>query len=164
MTKSGDIVRGITGTCIRHGIANLFSALNAAAGEVRSMIAERKRRAEFLEFMDKVVSELPSGKEIHAIMDNCRIHKRRGEWLSAHPEATFHYTPASASWPSLAEAFFGILTRKALRGANFSSIEELIKAIQDFLEVYNENAKPFEWRTREVKGSQLNNSIKNFRI
>jgi transposase len=110
--------------------------------------------------MDKVVSELPSDKEIHVIMDNYCIHNKCDEWFSAHPEVTFHYTPTSASWLNLVEVF-GILTRKALRGANFSSIEELIKAIQDFLEVYNENAKPFVWRKREVKGSQLKNSIKN---
>jgi hypothetical protein len=39
-----------------------------------------------------------------------------------------------------------------------------VKAIQDFLEVYNENAEPFVWRKREVKGSQLKNSIKNFEL
>jgi hypothetical protein len=61
------------------------------------------------------------------------------------------------------EAFFAIFTRKALRGANFLTVEELTKAIKDFLEVYNENVEPFVWRKREVKGSQLKNTIKNLR-
>jgi hypothetical protein len=61
------------------------------------------------------------------------------------------------------DVLFGTLTRKALRGANFSSIEELVKAIQDFLEARNGNAEPFAWRKREVKGSQLKNPIKNLR-
>jgi transposase len=161
MTKSGEIVRGIKSTYIRHGVVNLFSALVVATGAVHSKILERKRRVEFLEFMDQVVSELPKDKEIHVIMDNYCIHKKCDEWLDAHPAVKFHYTPTSASWLNLVEVFFGIFTRKALRGANFSSIEELIKAIKEFLEVYNENAEPFIWRKREVKGSQLKNTIRN---
>ena len=107
-------------------------------------------------------AELPEGKEIHVLRDNYRIHKKCGEWLECHPEVTFHYTPTPASWLNLVEVFFGIFTRKALRGANFSSIEELIKAIKDFLEAYNENAEPFVWLKREIKGSQLKISIRNF--
>ena len=163
MTQSGEIVRGIKSTYTRHGVVNLFSALEVATGAVHSEIFERKRRVEFLEFMDQVVLELPEDKELHVILDNYCIHKKCDEWLRVHPGVTFHYTPTSASWLNLVEVFFGIFTRKALRGANFTSKEELIKAIQDFLEVYNENAEPFIWRKREVKGSQLKNSIKNFR-
>jgi transposase len=88
--------------------------------------------------MDQVVSELPEDKELYVIMDNYRIHKKCDEWLNDHPAVTFHYTPTSASWLNLVEAFFGIFTRKALRGANFSSIEELVKAVHEFLKVYNE--------------------------
>ena len=162
-TKSGEVVRGIKSTYVRHGVVNLFSALEVATGLVHSNIFERKRRVEFLEFMDQVVSELPEDKEIHVIMDNYCIHKKCDEWLNAHPQVKFHYTPTSASWLNLVEVFFGIFTRKALRGANFKSIEELIRAIKDFLEVYNENAVPFVWRKREVNGSQLKNTIKNLR-
>jgi hypothetical protein len=61
------------------------------------MISDRKRRIEFLEFMDQVVSELPEGPELHVIMDNYCIHKKCDEWLKAHPAVTFHYTPTSAS-------------------------------------------------------------------
>jgi hypothetical protein len=62
----------------------------------------------------------------------------------------------------LVEVFFGIFTRKALKGASFEDIGQLIKAIKDFIEVYNENAEPFVWRKREViKGAQLRNTIKN---
>jgi hypothetical protein len=161
MTKSGAIVRDIKSTYERHGVVNLVSALEVATGVVHSRIFERKRRIEFIEFMDQVVSELPEDKELHVIMDNYRIHKKCDEWLRAHPGVTFHYTPTSASWLNLVEVFFGIFTRKALRGGSFASIEELIKAIKDFLEVYNEKTEPFIWRKREVKGSQLKNSLKN---
>ena len=45
------------------------------------MISERKRRIEFLDFMDQVVSKLPEETEIHVIMDNYCIYKKCDEWL-----------------------------------------------------------------------------------
>ncbi|MCG6537709.1 MAG: IS630 family transposase, partial [Syntrophales bacterium LBB04] len=35
------------------------------------------------------------------------------------------------------------------------------KAIEAFVNAYKKTAKPFAWRKREVKGSQLKNTIVN---
>ena len=94
------------------------------------------------------------------IMDNHSIHKRHGLWLDKHPNVFFHYTPTSASW--LKEIWFGILTLKSLRGASFSSTQELGVHIKAFQKAYNKTAKPFVWEKREIKGAQLTNSIRNF--
>jgi hypothetical protein len=53
------------------------------------------------------------------------------------------------------------MTRKVLRGASFDGIEQLAKAIEQFIVAYNDNSTPFVWRKREVKGSQLRNTIAN---
>jgi transposase len=111
--------------------------------------------------MDQVVSDIPKDKETHVILDNYCIHKKNEEWLGAHPNVHFHFTPTSASWLNMVEIWFGILSRKALKGASFAHPEELATTIQNFIEVYNENAEPFVWRKREVKGSQLKNTITN---
>ena len=74
-----------------------------------------------------------------------------------------HFTPTSASWLNQVEIGFGIFQRKTLRNASFASIDQLIGAIRDFTAAYNENAAPFVWRKREVKGSQLRNTIVNLR-
>jgi hypothetical protein len=79
MTKSRQIVRGVKRAYTRHGTVNLFSALEVATGIVHSNISVKKRRVEFLEFIDRIVSELPVDKEIHAIMDNYRAHKKCDE-------------------------------------------------------------------------------------
>jgi hypothetical protein len=55
------------------------------------------------------------------------------------------------------------LFRKALRGASFKSTDDLAKAINDFIAAYGPTAKPFVWRKREVRGSQLKNTIVNLR-
>ena len=162
-TSSGKIVQGLKSTYKRHGTLNLFAALDVATGAIHTQTTQLKRRVDFLAFMDDLLSELPADREIHVILDNYCIHKRNEEWLAAHPSVTFHYTPTSASWLNMVEVWFGILSRKALKGASFQSIEQLRTAIEEFIEVYQQNAKPFVWRKREVKGSQLKNTIVNLR-
>jgi transposase len=162
-TDSGKIVRGFKSTYSRHGVLNLFAALEVATGAIHTQTTKLKRRVEFLEFMDKIMAEIPADREVHVILDNYCIHKRNNAWLAAHPNVFFHFTPTSASWLNQVEVWFGIMTRKALRGASFKSTEELAKAIHDFITAYGPNARPFVWRKREVKGSQLRNTIANLR-
>jgi hypothetical protein len=48
-------------------------------------------------------------------------------------------------------------------GASFNSIDPLTQAINEFIAADNDKATPFVWRKREVKGSQLRNTIANLR-
>lgn len=161
-TASGKIVQGLKSTYKRNGTLNLFAALNVATGAVHNKTTATKTRVDFQAFMNEVVEEIPADREIHVILDNYCTHKKNDAWLEAHPNVTFHFTPTSASWLNQVEIWFGILTRKALKGASFNSKEELATAIQDFCDAWHKNAHPFVWRKREVKGSQLRNTIANF--
>lgn len=160
-TSSGKIVRGLKSTYKRHGTVNLFAALNVATGAIRSKMTATKKRPDFQTFMDEVVSDTPNDREIHVILDNYCTHKKNEDWLAGHPNVHFHFTPTSASWLNQVEIWFGIMTRKVLRGASFDGIEQLVKAIELFVVAYNDNSSPFAWRKREVKGSQLRNTIVN---
>ncbi len=160
-TDSGKIVRAYKSTYKRHGTLNLFAALKVATGEVKTAITERKRRQEFLQFMDQIVEEALPEQELHVILDNYGTHKKCDTWLAQHPNVHFHFTPTSASWLNQVEIWFGILSRKALRGLSAKSTGELRQAIEDFIAAYAQHAKPFKWRKREVKGSQLRNTIVN---
>jgi transposase len=160
-TDSGKIVRALKSTYKRHGTLNLFAALQVGTGRVSTRKTTLKRREEFLSFMDQIVEESPVGSELHVVLDNYCTHKKCDEWLARHPNVQFHFTPTSASWLNQVEIWFGIMTRKALRGASFKSTQELAGAIDAFVAAYNPSAKPFKWRKREVKGSQLRNTIVN---
>jgi hypothetical protein len=46
-------------------------------------------------------------------------------------------------------------SRKALAGASFASVAQLVQAIRDFTEAYNRKAAPFVWRKSEVKGCPI---------
>ena len=162
-TSSGKIVQGMKSTYKRHGTVNLFAALEVATGIIRGKTTQTKKRADFQAFMEEVIADQPAERQIHVILDNLSTHKRNDEWLAAHPRVTFHFTPTSASWLNQVEIWFGIFQRKTLRNASFCSIDQLIGTIRDFTAAYNENATPFVWRKREVRGSQLRNTIVNLR-
>ena len=160
-TSSGKIVRGLQSTYKRHGTINLFAALNVATGVIKSKTTSTKKRPDFQAFMDGVVADVPDEQQIHVILDNYSTHKKNHDWLAKHPNVHFHYTPTSASWLNQVEIWFGIFARKTLNGASFASIEQLVQAIEAFIASYNQSASPFVWRKREVKGSQLRNTIAN---
>jgi transposase len=160
-TDNGKIVRGFKSTYKRHGTLNLFAALEVATGQVKTAITQLKRREEFLQFMDQVVAETSVDQELHVILDNYCTHKKCDTWLLQHPNVHFHFTPTSASWLNQVEIWFGILSRKALRGLSTKNTTELSQAIEAFIKTYAQHAKPFKWRKREVKGAQLRNTIVN---
>jgi hypothetical protein len=45
----------------------------------------------------------------------------------------------------MVEIFFGIITRQAIRRGTFTSVGDLEDAIRDFIDAYNDRAKPFTW-------------------
>jgi transposase len=83
------------------------------------------------------------------ILDNLNTHKpKRDMWLKRHPNVHCHYTPTSASWLNQIEIWFSILSRNALKGANFASAKQIREAIDKFIEVHNPQAAPFQWTKR----------------
>lgn len=162
-TSNSKIVQGLKSTYKKHGVLNLFAALDVATGVVKTQTTKQKKRPEFQAFLDNVVEGISLDQEIHIILDNYCTHKHNDDWLAKHPNVFFHFTPTSASWLNQVEIWFGILSRKQLQNASFKSVEELRKAIEEFVAVYHQGAKPFVWRKREVKGSQLRNTIMNLR-
>ncbi len=161
-TDNGVVVRALKSTYKRHGTLNLFAALEVGTGQVQTKITEYKKREDFRAFLDGVLMDQAPDKEIHVILDNYSTHKKNEDWLAKYQgRVQFHFTPTSASWLNQIEIVFSLLTRKTLRGASFKSKDQLSEAIAAFVRNHNANAKPFRWRKREVKGSQLRNTIVN---
>jgi len=58
----------------------------------------------------------------------------------------FVYTPKHTSWLNQVEIWFSILTRKLLKRGNFTSIIDLERQLQAFIDYFNATmAKPFRW-------------------
>lgn len=161
-THSGAVVRGLKSTYKRHGTLNLFAALEVGTGLVHTKFTDYKKREDFLSFLDGILADQPQGKEIHVILDNYSTHKRNHDWLAKFEgRVQFHFTPTSASWLNQIEIVFSLLQRKTLSGASFKTKDQLREAIEAFIKKHNEHARPFRWRKREVKGSQLRNTVVN---
>lgn len=163
-TRDKTWVKAYKSTYKRHGTLNLFAALNVATGEIKGQTTQTKTRDDFRQFMASLVEDEPLHREIHVILDNYCTHKRNEDWLADLGRPVyFHYTPTSASWLNQIEIWFGILSRKTLKQASFTSTDDLKNAIEAFISRHNQQAQPFKWRRREVKGSQIKNTITNLR-
>ncbi|HJW29499.1 MAG TPA: IS630 family transposase [Saprospiraceae bacterium] len=148
---NGKALTGANHEYRRHGTTTLFTALNVATGQVKAGHYMRRRRREFLDFMNEVIAEYPT-QEIHVIMDNLSSHKpKRDRWIKRHPNVHLHFTPTHASWLNQVEIWFSLLSRYALKSASFTTVRQLRQAIDDFVSVSNEKAAPFEWTKRYVK-------------
>jgi transposase len=134
---------------VRHGTTALFAALNVATGNVIGRCHTRHRQQEFVRFLDLIDSRVTreAGVEIHLIIDNYGTHKapKVKRWLQRHPDFHLHFIPTSSSWLNQVERFFAEITEKRIRRGAFRSVKDLERAIEEYLEQHNENAKPFVW-------------------
>jgi len=154
----GKTLTGFSHEYRRHGTSTLFAALEVATGMVKAGHYRRRRRREFLDFMNEVVAQYPADREIHVILDNLNTHKpKHDRWLARHRNVHFHFTPTRACWLNQVEIWFSLLARGALKGASFRSVQELRNAIDRFITAYQQTAAPFEWRASDVHQTKLKN-------
>src|SRR6266568_2536445 len=69
----------------------------------------------------------------------------RASVAEKHPRFVCHFVPTSSSWLNLVERWFRELTEKAIRRGSFLSVPDLKQAIEEFMDAWNENPKPFIW-------------------
>jgi hypothetical protein len=146
----------------RHGTTTLFAALETATGLVKAGHYKRRRRREFLDFMNGVIEAYGMEKEIHVILDNLNTHNPRTTTGSrAIPTCICTLPPTHTSWLNQIECWFSILSRQALQGASFVDVKQLREAIEieHFICAYNEQAAPFEWRQTGIKQQPLRDNI-----
>lgn len=131
----------------RNGTTCLFAALNTLEGKVIGQCYARHRHQEFLKFLRRLDREFPQNMPLHLIVDNYGTHNHHQvqEWLGKHPRFTLHFTPTSSSWLNLIERWFRELTDKRIRRGVFYCVQELVQAIDEFMDNWNEEPRPFVW-------------------
>jgi transposase len=131
----------------RNGTTTLFAALNVLDGTVISQCQQRHRHIEWLKFLRQIDRQTPKDKALHLIADNYATHKHPTvqDWLARHPRFTMHFTPTSASWLNMVERFFRDISERRLRRGVFTSVDELVAAIDEYVAHHNTDPKPFIW-------------------
>ena len=133
----------------RNGTTDLFAALDVATGEVLTHCRDHHAHKDFLFFLKLIDRSVPRDLQVHLVLDNLAVHKHPEvrRWLASPKRARFHvhFTPTSSSWLNLVERWFKELTDKRLRRGSFSSVGQLVFAIEDWATHWNEDPKPFVW-------------------
>ena len=131
----------------RHGTTTLFAAMNVLDGTVIGQCQQRHTHVEWLKFLRQIDRETPKKKTLHLIADNYATHKHPAvqDWLAKHPRFNMHFTPTSASWLNMVERFFRDITVNRLRRGVFTSVPELVTAINEYVAHHNVKPKPFIW-------------------
>jgi transposase len=134
----------------RHGTTTLFAALNMLDGKVIGDCMPRHRHQEWIKFLTLIDHQTPAALDLHLIVDNYSTHKhpRVKRWLKRHPRFHCHFIPTSSSWLNMIERWFRDLTDKRLRRGVFRSVEELVKAIVDYLAGHNAHPRAFTWTAK----------------
>ena len=131
----------------RHGTTSLFAALDVKTSRVIGELHRRHRSLEFRQFLDEIEAQVPAELDVPIIMDNYGTHKTLliRKWFAKRPRFHVHFTPTYGSWVNLVERWFAELTNKRIRRGVFHSVKELEAAIREYIEVNNEDPKPFVW-------------------
>jgi transposase len=131
----------------RNGTTSLFAALELKTSRVIGKLHRRHRSREFRQFLDVIESQVPAGLEVHIVADNSSTHKTAAirNWFAKRPHFHIHFTPTYGSWINLVERWFAELTNKRIRRGVFRSVRELESAIREYIDVHNEDPKPFVW-------------------
>ena len=123
--------------------------MNVATGEVLYDCRKSHNGTDVLAFFKLIDLHVPRHLEVHVVLDNLSAHMgpEVTRWLD-HPKRArwhLHFTPTSSSWLNLVERWFKELTDRRLRRGAFSSVADLIDAIELWAEHWNDDPKPFVW-------------------
>ena len=131
----------------RNGTTTLFAALNVLDGQVIGQCQQHHTHVEWLKFLRQIERETPKDKTLHLICDNYATHKHPvvRAWLAKHPRFNMHFTPTSASWLNMVERFFRDISENRLRRGVFTSVPDLVAAIDQYIAHHNTHPKPFIW-------------------
>jgi len=131
----------------RNGTTSLFAALELKTNRVIGQLHRRHRSQEFRRFLDTIEANVPADLDVHIVMDNYGTHKTAiiRNWFAKRPRFHAHFTPTYGSWINLVERWFGEITNKRIRRGIFRSVKELEAAIREYIQIHNEDPKPFVW-------------------
>jgi transposase len=133
---------------IRHGTTTLFAALNALNGKVIGECNPTHNAQDYIRFLKKVDKACASNKVLHIVTDNVSSHKTKAviEYFENKPgRFVQHFIPTYSSWLNLVERWFSEITNKRIRRGSYDSVDELIRAIRDYIKNWNKSKRSFVW-------------------
>jgi len=105
----------------------------------------------FGRLVKQVMEEEPyrSAERVFWIVDNGSSHRGAAavkRLQSAYLNLRLVHLPVHASWLNQVEIYFSVVQRKVLTPNDFVSLTEVSQRLVDFQSLYEQVAKPFEWK------------------
>jgi len=133
----------------RFGTVTLLAGIDLLSGQIHSLVKDRHRSREFIEFLQQLDAAYPAHTAIKLILDNHSAHISREtrSWLAEQRPGRFEFvfTPKHGSWLNLVEGFFSKLTRSVLRYIRVASKHELKDRLSAAINHFNENPVVHTW-------------------
>lgn len=119
----------------------LAGALDAHTGAITHVAGTSKASKLFVALLEALEKRYPRAPRIVLIVDNCIVHKSRetNRWLSKHPRVELRFQPVYHPWVNRIERLWKAMHDTVTRNHHYSTIEELMLAVEDFMEA----AAPF---------------------
>jgi len=95
----------------------------------------------------EIAVAVPADLTVHLVLDNYATHKTKEirAWFLRHPRYHLHFAPTHSSWLNQVARWFALLSQRQIKRGSHYSVRELESAILEFIEVHNEQPKPFVW-------------------
>jgi hypothetical protein len=119
----------------------------------------------FGRLVQQVMDQEPyrSAQRVFWIVDNGSSHRGAAavkRLQGFYANATLVHLPVHASWLNQVEIYFSVIQRKVLTPNDFASLLEVGQRLLDFQVLYEQIAKPFEWKFTRLDLQELMNKLK----
>lgn len=137
----------------RCGTAVVLMAFEPLTGKRLAEISQRRTKADYSRFQQRVVANWPKADKIVLVQDNLNTHNASSFYENLPAAEAFelshrfemHYTPRKGSWLNMAELELSALSRICL-SRRLGSIEALDRQVQSFVKERNELKIKVEWQ------------------
>lgn len=149
-----DGVTRIDSEYIRNGEQKIFLATEPLTGWRMTWVNETRTKADWAQFMDMVIAQYPTAKQLTLVCDNLNTHNGSSFYEVYTPEKAkelcdkleIHYTPKHGSWLDIAEIELSALQKQCLQERRYATKRALTAAVNAWEQRRNQQAKPINWQ------------------
>ena len=126
----------------------MYAALDVQTGKVQGQTAERHTSAEFVGFLEQIISGCKPNQEIHIILDNLSAHKTNQveQFLKRN---AFREPALHAHLLVLAQSGRNLVRKTGARSHRpgiFTSVQDLSRKLMRYIRAYSKTARPLKWK------------------